>query len=85
MIIVDFPGLNAAKDFVHHLKVHKETLSTIPVKAICFVLKFSPRDDDIIREIDQMMEIFEYYTDNIIIIINKCEEIKDNWKENIKN
>lgn len=24
MIIVDFPGLNAAKDFVHYLKVHKE-------------------------------------------------------------
>ena len=84
MLIVDFPGLNSTRDFVHHLKVHKEALSSIPVKAICFVLKYSVRDDDIIREIEQMLEIFEEYTNNIVIIISKCEGISSTRKENIK-
>ena len=84
MVIIDFPGLNATKDFVHHLKVHKEALSSIPVRMICFVLKYSVRDDVFIREIEQMLEIFEEYTDNITIIITNCENIKPTRKENIK-
>ena len=84
MVIVDFPGLNSTRDFVHHLKVHKEALSTIPVKTICFVLKYSVRNDDLIREIEQMLEIFEDYTDNIVIIISKSEGIPINRMEDIK-
>lgn len=84
MVIVDFPGLNSTRDFVNHLKVHKEALSTIPVRMICFVLKYSVRDDDYIREINQMLEIFEEYTENIMIIMSNTEGIKEERKEDIK-
>ena len=84
MIIIDFPGLNSTRDFVRHLQVHKEALSLIPVRMICFVLKYSKRDDDLCREINQMLEIFEEYTENIMIIISNTEEINDTRKENIK-
>jgi GTPase SAR1 family protein len=84
MVIVDFPGLNSTRDFDNHLKVHKEALSTIPVRMICFVLKYSVRDDDYIREINQMLEIFEEYTENIMIIMSNTEGIKEERKEDIK-
>jgi hypothetical protein len=84
MVIVDFPGLNSTRDFVNHLKVHKEALSTIPVRMICFVLKYSVRDDDYIREINQMLEIFEEYTENIMIIMSNTEGITETRKDNIK-
>ena len=84
MVIIDFPGLNAVKDIMGHLKVQKTALSAIPVRMICFVIKYSPRNDDFERELGQMLSIFDNYIKNITIIITKSEHIKMPRKEEIK-
>jgi len=53
-LIIDFPGLNTVIDFVKHLKTQKTVLSTIPVRLICFVIKYGSRYDDIIRDFNKM-------------------------------
>ena len=75
MIMIDFPGLNAVKDIMGHLKIQKTVLNHIPVRMICFVIKYSPRNDDFERELSQMLEIFDNYIKNVTIIITKSEEI----------
>ena len=84
MVIIDFPGLNAVQDIVGHLKVQKTALSAIPVRMICFVIKYSPRNDDFERELGQMLSIFDNYIKNIVIIITKSENIDMKRKEEIK-
>ena len=86
MIMIDFPGLNAVKDVMGHLKTQKTALSAIPIRMICFVIKYSPRNDDFERELGQMLSIFENYIKNIVIIITKSEEISKDTKrkEDIK-
>lgn len=86
MIIIDFPGLNAVQDIIGHLRVQKTALSAIPVRVICFVIKYSPRNDDFERELGQMLTIFSNYIKNIVIIITKSEPIakKTQRKEEIK-
>ena len=78
-IIIDFPGLNATVDIIKHLKVQKNTLSIIPVRLICFVVKYSTRYDDLIRSVSQMLTIFKDYRKNIVLIITNSEgvHIKD--------
>ena len=78
-IIIDFPGLNATVDIIKHLKVQKNTLSIIPVRLICFVVKYSTRYDDLIRAVSQMLTIFKDYRKNIVLIITNSEgvHIKD--------
>lgn len=78
-IIIDFPGLNTVVDFAKHLKAQKTVLSTIPVRLICFVLKFGTRYDDLIREFNQMYFMFRNYKNNVAIIITNTETmtIKD--------
>ena len=80
MVIIDFPGLNAVQDIVGHLKTQKTALSAIPVRIICFVIKYSPRNDDFERELGQMLVIFDNYIKNVVIIITKSEEIINNIK-----
>ena len=80
MRIIDFPGLNAVTDIIGHLKIQKTALSAIPVRMICFVIKYSPRNDDFERELGQMLMIFQNYIENILIIITKTEEISKNIK-----
>ena len=84
MVILDFPGLNAVQDIVSHLKIQKTALSAIPVRMICFVIKYSPRNDDFERELGQMLSIFDNYIKNIVIIITKSENIDMKRKEDIK-
>jgi len=72
---IDFPGLNAAEDIVKHLKVQKSTLSSIPARMICLVTKLTPRYDDIVRALLQMVKIFIENRNNIAIIITFCENI----------
>ena len=84
MAILDFPGLNAVQDIVSHLKIQKTALSAIPVRMICFVIKYSPRNDDFERELGQMLSIFDNYIKNIVIIITKSENIDMKRKEEIK-
>ena len=78
-IIIDFPGLNTVVDFAKHLKAQKTVLSTIPVRLICFVLKFGTRYDNLIREFNQMYFMFRNYKNNVAIIITNTETmtIKD--------
>ena len=84
MVIIDFPGLNAVQDIIGHLKVQKTALSAIPVRMICFVIKYSPRNDDFERELGQMLSIFDNYLKNVTIIITKSEEVTMKRKEEIK-
>ena len=83
MVIIDFPGLNAVQDVMVHLKTQKTALSSIPVRMICFVIKYSPRNDDFEIELRQMLFIFNNYIKNITIIITKSEEITFKRKEEI--
>ena len=80
MVIIDFPGLNAVQDIMEHLKVQKTTLSAIPIRMICFTIKYSPRNDDYEIGLSKMLYIFNNYLKNITIIITKSEEIINNIK-----
>ena len=84
MVIIDFPGLNAVKDIVGHLKTQKTALSALPIRMICFIIKYSSRNDDFERELSQMLYIFNSYISNIAIIITKSEKASSNAKEQIK-
>ena len=83
-IIIDFPGLNAAEDIVKHLKIQKSTLSSIPARMICLVIKLTERYDDIVKSALQMVRIFVENRENISIIITKCENITMKQEEEIK-
>ena len=74
-VIIDFPGLNTVVDFAKHLREQQTVLSTIPVRLICFVLKFGTRYDDLIRQFNQMYFMFRNYKKNIAIIITNTEEM----------
>ena len=83
MVIIDFPGLNAVQDIIGHLKTQKTALSAIPIRMICVIIKYSPRNDDFERELGQMLYIFDNYISNITIIISKSEDITNKRKEEI--
>ena len=51
---------------------------------ICFIIKYSSRNDDFERELSQMLYIFNSYTSNIAIIISKSEKATRKTKEDIK-
>ena len=53
-IIIHFHRLNTIVDFARHLKEQQTILSAIPVRLICFVIKYSYRYDEIIRSFNQM-------------------------------
>ena len=74
-LIIDFPGLNAAEEIVKHLKIQKSTLSSIPARMICLVIKLTARYDDIIKSALQMVKIFYENRNNITIIITNSENI----------
>jgi len=84
MIIIDFPGLNSVQDIMGHLKLQKTALSAIPVRMFCFVIKYSSRYDDCLKELSQMIDIFDNYLSNITVIITKSEEITVKVKEELK-
>lgn len=74
-LIIDFPGLNTVIDFAKHLKAQQTVLSTIPVRLICFVIKYGPRYDDIIRDFNQMFIMFRNYSKNVAIVITNTEDM----------
>ena len=84
-IIIDFPGLNSFVDFAKYLKVHETVLSMIPVRLICFVIKYRTRYDDLIRDFNQMLLIFKDYRNNIMLIITNTEEMTIKSKLDIEN
>lgn len=84
MTIIDFPGLNSTKDTINHLKIQKNTLKVIPVRMICFVIKFTSRYDTIIQDLSKMLSIFYNYKDNITIIVTHSEICTEIDEINIK-
>ena len=74
-LIIDFPSLNSEVDFAKYLKEQQTVLSTIPVRLICFVIKFGARYDALINQFNQMYFIFRNYKKNIAIIITNTEEM----------
>ena len=80
-IAIDFPGLKSIKEQLNHLELQKTTLSIIPVRMICFVVKYDvERYDPMIIDIDMMKQIFEDYKDNTVIIITHSEPLLQNIK-----
>ena len=84
-IIIDFPGLNTANDFAKYLKTQQTVLGCIPVRLICFVIKYGTRYDDLIRNFNQMLSIFKNYRKNITIIITNTEEMTKKSQSDIEN
>lgn len=82
-LIIDFPGLSAAEEVVKHLKIQKSTLSVIPVRIICFIIKFD-RYDLIQKKAVQMLKIFYEHKDNICIIITFSENANKTQKDEIQ-
>ena len=78
---IDFPGLGSVKDQLNHFKTQQTALSIIPVRMICFVIKYDNRHDKIIEAIQEMKQIFEDYMNNTIIIITHSEPIMEIMKE----
>ena len=84
MAIIDFPGLKSTQDTINHLKIQKNTLKVIPVRMICFVIKYTSRYDDLIRDLSTMLSIFYNYKDNITVIVTHSEDCTLVNKEEIK-
>ena len=84
-IIIDFPGLITVVDFAKHLKAQKTVLSNIPVRLICFVLKFGTRYDDLIKQFNQMFLMFRNYKNNVAVIITNTENMTLKEQSDIKN
>jgi len=75
-LILDFPGLNSMREIVQHLCQQRDTLKAIPVRMICFVVKYNNRFEDILKSILQMLKIFKHHQKNIAIILTHCENMK---------
>ena len=84
-IIIDCPGLNAAEDIIQHLKIQKYILSVIPIRIICFVIKYSTRYDLLLKNATRMLRIFNEHRKNIAIIITFSEKLRNEKKTEIQN
>ena len=59
---------------VAHLKAQKNALNIIPIRMICFVVRYTSRYDDTIKGVSQMLMIFREYRKNICFIITNSEK-----------
>lgn len=83
--ILDFPGLNSSVDISKHLKIQKNTLSTIPLRMICFIIKFTSRYDDLVKSASQMLMIFKEYRKNILLIFTNSERVSVTDKADVEH
>lgn len=83
-IIFDFPGFKALDNIISIFKVQYRTLRNIPIKAICFVVERRDRPELIVDSLIGLKETFDDYTENIIIIITKTDELKQCQKLEIE-
>ena len=83
-ILIDFPGINSGMDIVPILRAQKNVLNIIPVRMICFVVKYSNRYDDMIKAGNQLLMIFRDYRNNICLIITNSENANNKIKEEIE-
>ena len=78
-ICIEFPPFNSdIKNRLKNYEIQRNILSSIPVKMICFVIKYSIHFDIMIEKIKFMSNIFEEYKNNILIIITHSEAIINN-------
>ena len=75
MLFIDFPGLNASRDILEHIIEQRDTLKLIPVRTICFIIKFDNRYDMLLNSISQMALIFKNHIPNVCIIFTHCEDV----------
>ena len=73
-IAIDLPAIDSKEDKLTKYKINSILLSNIPVRMICFVIKYEIHIDLIISEIKIFKEIFEDYTNNTLIIITQCNK-----------
>ena len=85
LVIIDFPGLNATRDVGSHLKVQITALKNLSIKMICLMIQYSTRNDDFERELSKMLQMFDEYSQNITVIITKCEGISLTRQEDIRH
>ena len=83
-IIIEFPGLHPHYNKKRHLKTQISLLSVIPVKIICFIIRYTIRYDIMIRSLREMARIFQENINNIIIIITFSEVLNNMKKCEIK-
>jgi GTPase SAR1 family protein len=84
-MILDFPGLNSMREIIQHLTQQRETLKIIPVRMICFVVKYNEcRYEDILKSIIQMVKIFKHHKENVGIIITHSEKANITTKAEIE-
>lgn len=83
-IIIDFPCFTSGEEAFKHLKEQKSTLSTIPARVICFVIK-NERYDLIQKRIFKMLKIFCEHKENICLIITFSESLNIKEKSEIQN
>ena len=72
-IAIDFPPFDSNEDQLTNYKIHKKILSLIPIRMICFIVKYEMRYDLMIQKILALKEIFEDYKDNTLIILTQCD------------
>jgi hypothetical protein len=64
------------REIIQHLTQQRETLKIIPVRMICFVVKYNEsRYDDILKSIIHLLKIFKHHIKNVIIIITHSEKV----------
>ena len=85
LVIIDFPGLKANRDVGSHLITIITALKNISIKMICLIIQYHSRNDDLVRELSEMLQIFDKYIKNITIIITKCEDISLTRAEDIRD
>ncbi len=73
-IIIDLPELNSAKNIFEFFRYQKKAWSVIPIKIICYIVRFSLRYADLIKSVSSMYKIFNIYRNNICLIISNSEE-----------
>lgn len=84
-MILDFPGLNSMKEIIQHLTQQRDTLKVIPVRMICFVVKYNgSRYEDILKSIIQMVRIFKHHKKNVGIILTHSENANMTTKTEIQ-
>jgi GTPase SAR1 family protein len=83
-LILDFPGLNSMREIIQHLTQQRETLKAIPVRMICFVVKYDNRYEQLLKPIIQMVRIFKHHLKNVGIIFTHSEQLNETTRSEIK-
>lgn len=84
-IIFDFPGFKVLDDIIPVFKVQYKTLRNIPIRGICFVVERRDRPELMVDSLIGLKETFDGYSNNIIIIITKTDEMDDAKKDETRD